>query len=77
MTFVVEESSTTELCLRDFVQKRVLAGNITYFAAIRLFRSRLLSRATKIIRDANETGSDVWSGSMDVDEEGRTSCANF
>jgi len=26
-----------------------LAGNRTYFAAVRLFRSRLLSRATKIL----------------------------
>jgi len=25
----------------------------------------------------NKTGSVVWSGSMDVDEERRTSCANF
>jgi len=31
------------------IQRRVLAGNRTYFAAISLFRSRLLSRATKII----------------------------
>jgi hypothetical protein len=30
------------------IQRRVLAGNRTYFAAINLFRSRLLSRATKI-----------------------------
>ena len=26
--------------------------------------------------DTNQTGSDVWSGSMDVDEE-RTSSANY
>ena len=31
------------------IQRRILAGNRTYFAAISLFRSRLLSRATKII----------------------------
>jgi len=31
------------------IQKRILAGNRTYFAAISLFRSRLLSRATKIL----------------------------
>jgi len=31
------------------IQKCILAGNRTYFAAIRLFRSRLLSRATKIL----------------------------
>jgi hypothetical protein len=31
------------------ILKRILAGNRTYFAAISLFRSRLLSRATKIL----------------------------
>ena len=31
------------------IRRRTLAGNRTYFAAISLFRSRLLSRATKII----------------------------
>jgi hypothetical protein len=31
------------------MQRRILAGNRTYFAAISLFRSRLLSRATKIV----------------------------
>ena len=31
------------------IQRRILAGNRTYFAAISLFRSRLLSRATKSI----------------------------
>jgi len=31
------------------IQRRILAGNRTYFAAISLFRSRLLSRATKIM----------------------------
>jgi hypothetical protein len=30
-------------------QRRILAGNRTYFAAIRLFRSRLLPRGTKIL----------------------------
>jgi len=30
-----------------------------------------------IVKDANKTGSVVWSGRMDVDEERRTSCANF
>jgi hypothetical protein len=30
-------------------QRRILADNRTYFAAISLFRSRLLSRAAKII----------------------------
>jgi len=31
------------------IQRRILAGNRTYFDAISLFSSRLLSRATKII----------------------------
>ena len=31
------------------IQRRILAGTGTYFAAVSLFRSRLLSRATKII----------------------------
>ena len=31
------------------IQRRILAGNRIYFAAINLLRSRLLSRATKII----------------------------
>ena len=31
------------------IQKHILAGNRTYFAAISLFRSRHLSRATKIL----------------------------
>jgi hypothetical protein len=30
------------------IQRRILAGNRTYFADISLFRSRLFSRATKI-----------------------------
>ena len=43
-----------------------MAGNRTYFAAISLFRSRLLSRATKIIlyktliRPAVSYGAEVW-----------------
>ena len=56
------------------IQRRVLTGNRIYFATTSLFRIRLLSRAAK---DTNKTGSVVWSGSMDVDEERRTSCANF
>jgi hypothetical protein len=31
------------------IQRRILAGNRTYFAAISLFKNRLLSRATKIL----------------------------
>jgi hypothetical protein len=30
------------------IQRRILAGSRTYFAAISLFRNRLLSRAAKI-----------------------------
>ena len=30
-----------------------------------------------IIQDTNKTGSVIWSGRMDVDEERRTSCANY
>jgi hypothetical protein len=43
-----------------------LAGNRTYFAAISLFRDRLLSRATKIrlcktlIRPAVTYGAETW-----------------
>ena len=45
---------------------RVLAGNRAYFAAISLFRSRLLSRATKIIsyktliRPVVTCGAEAW-----------------
>jgi hypothetical protein len=35
--------------VKEEIQKRILAGNRTYFATISLFRSRLLSRATKIL----------------------------
>ena len=48
------------------IQRRILAGNRTYFAAISLFRSRLLSRATKIIlhktliRSVVSCGAEVW-----------------
>jgi hypothetical protein len=34
--------------VRKEIQRRILAGNGTYFAAISLFRNRCLSRATKI-----------------------------
>jgi hypothetical protein len=48
------------------IQRRILAGNRTYFAAIRLFRSRLLSRGTKIllhktlIRLVASCGAEMW-----------------
>ena len=49
-----------------YVLRRILAGNVTYFAAISLFRSRLLSRATKImlyktlIRPVVSYGAEAW-----------------
>ena len=61
------------------IQRRILAGSGTYFAAVSLFRSRLLSRATKIIlyktliRPAVSCGAE----NMNVDKEIRTSYANF
>jgi hypothetical protein len=48
------------------VEKRILAGNRTYFAAISLFKRRLLSRVTKIllcktlIRPAVAYGAETW-----------------
>jgi hypothetical protein len=48
------------------MQRSILAGNRTYFAAIRLFRSRLLSRGTKIllyktlIRPVVSYGAETW-----------------
>jgi len=48
------------------IQRRILAGNRTYFAAISLFRNRLLSGATKIrlyktvIRPVVTYGAETW-----------------
>ena len=48
------------------IQRRILVGNRTYFAAISLFRGRLLSRATEItlyktlIRPVVSCGAEVW-----------------
>jgi len=48
------------------IQRRILAGNRTYFAAISLFRNQLLSRATKIvlyktlIRPVVSCGAGAW-----------------
>jgi hypothetical protein len=48
------------------IQRRILAGNRTYFAAISLFRNRFLSRATKIrlnktlIRSVVTYGAEKW-----------------
>jgi len=52
--------------LEKEIQRRILAGNRTYFAAIILFRSRLLSTATKIIlyktliRPVVSYGAEAW-----------------
>ena len=49
-----------------FIQRRILAGSRTYFAAVSLFRNRLLSRATKIrlykklIRPVVTYGAETW-----------------
>ena len=48
------------------IQRPILAGSRTYFAAISLFRNRLLSRATKIIlyktliRPVVSYGAEAW-----------------
>ena len=48
------------------IKRLFLAGNRTYFAAISLFRNRLLSRATKIIlyktliRPVVSYGAEAW-----------------
>jgi len=48
------------------ILRRILTGNITYFVAISLFRSRLLSRATEIIlyktliRPVVSCGAEAW-----------------
>ena len=53
-------------CVEKEIQRRILAGNRTYFAAISLFRSRLLPRATKIIlyktliRPVVSYGAEAW-----------------
>ena len=48
------------------IQRRILAGNSTYLAAISLFRNRFLSRATKLllyktlIRPIVTYGAETW-----------------
>ena len=48
------------------IHRRILAGNRTYIAAINIFRSRLLSRTTKIelyktlIRPVVSYGAETW-----------------
>ena len=55
-----------ENSLEKEIQRRILAGNRAYFATVSLFRSRLLSRDTKIllyktlIRPVVSYGAEVW-----------------
>jgi hypothetical protein len=57
---------SNENSVQKEIQRRILAGNRTYFAAISLFRDRLLSRANKIrlykalIRPAVIYGAETW-----------------
>ena len=57
----------------DEIQKRIVAGGRAYYAAIKIFRSRLLSRTTKLklyktlIRPIVTYGSEAWTMS-DKDE---------
>jgi hypothetical protein len=57
---------SNDISIGKEIQKRILAGNRTYFAAISLFRSCLLSRATKIllyktlIRPVVLHGAEAW-----------------
>jgi hypothetical protein len=57
---------SNESNVENEIHRRILAGNRTYFAAIRLFRSRLLTRGTKIllyktlIRLVVTYGAETW-----------------
>jgi len=65
--------------VRKEIQRRILVGNRTYFAAIGLFRSRILSRATKIIlcktliRPVVSCGAEGWT----LTKKERKRSANF
>ena len=56
-------------------QRRILAGSRTYFAAISLFRKRLLSTATKIrlyktlIRPIEAYGAETWTMTKKEEQE--------
>jgi hypothetical protein len=58
-------------CKYYLIQKCILAGNRLYFAAISVFRSRLLSRATKILlyKTLVRLVSVILSGTMGNDKE--------
>ena len=64
--FTGQAISVLHIFLFTLTLTRILAGNRTYFAAISLFRIRLLSRATKIIlyktliRPVVSCGAEVW-----------------
>ena len=55
-----------DISVEKEIQRRILAGNGTYFVAISLFRSRFLTRATKIIlyktliRPVVSYGAEAW-----------------
>jgi hypothetical protein len=66
-TFVISTSLiSNHNSVEKETQRRILAGNRTYIAAISSFRSRLLSRATKIllyktvIRPVVSYGAEAW-----------------
>jgi len=58
--------NSNDKSVEEEIQRRILVGNRTYFAAISLFRIRLSSRATKIIlyktliRPAVLCGAEGW-----------------
>jgi hypothetical protein len=58
--------NSNDISVEKEIQKRILAGNKTYFAAISLFRNRFLSRATKTllyktpIRPIVAYGAETW-----------------
>ena len=69
----------TQICndngIEKEIQRRMVAGNKAYFAAISLFNTRLLSRATKIllyktlIRTVVTYGAEIWTVTRKGEEE--------